>query len=370
MSTSDKRRLTAKDLFGLALERQASDVHLKAGRPPILRIGGAVHVTDLAALSASEVADLATGLMDARTRAHFEEHGAADFALMHESGERFRINVYRQRGSTSLAARRVTHIIPGFAELHLPEKTMLPLCAAHDGLVIFAGARGTGKSTSLAACLEHINEHRRCHIITIEDPIEYVFEDREAFVNQREIGTDVPSFADALRCLAREDPDVVLVGEIRDRTTCEAVVRAAESSRLVFSTVHATSAPGVISRLLELFPTADRPLVRDLLASSLRAVICQKLLACTDPNVSRVPATEVMLATPTVCKMIREGDEAALANVLVADKDFGMHDFTQDLVRLVREEWIEPKTAYEAAPNPEALKMAIRGIDVNRGTIR
>jgi twitching motility protein PilT len=370
MSTSGKRHLAAKDLFGLALERQASDLHLKAGRPPILRIGGAIHVTDLAAMSADEVADLAMGLMDARARAYFEEHGAADFALMHESGERFRINVYRQRGCTSLAARRVTRIIPGFGELHLPEKTMLDLCEAREGLVVFAGVRGTGKSTSLAACLEYINQHRRCHIVTVEDPIEYVFEDKQAFVDQREIGTDVPSFIEALRCLAREDPDVVLVGEIRDRATCEAVIRAAESSHLVFTTVHATSAPGVISRLLELFPTEDRPLIRDLLASNLRAVVCQKLLAGADPNVPRVPATEVMLASPTVRTMIREADMAMLANMIAADKDFGMHDFTSDLARLVREEWVDPKTAYESAPNPEALKMAIRGIDVKRGTMR
>jgi len=365
-----KWHMNAEDLFALALEREASDIHLKAGQPPLLRVAGAIQPTDLASLGADEILQLVLGLMDPRIRQKFEDTGSADFAHQTGSGDRFRINVYRQRGYVSLAARRVSRRIPTFQELHLPEKTFQQICEDRQGLVVFAGVRGTGKSTSIAACLERINQTRRCHILTMEDPIEFLFDDKTAFINQREIGTDAPSFSDALRCLAREDPDVVLVGEVRDKDTCESVLRAAEASRLVFTTVHATSAPAVVTRMLEMFPSEDRRLVREILAANLVVIVCQMLVPSADPNVPRVPATEILLATAAVRKMIRDGDDAGLGPLMAADKDYGMHDFTQDLARLVREEWIDPKVAYEAAPSPEALKMAIRGIAVKQGTLR
>jgi len=366
----DKRQLNAKDLFALALARDASDLHLKAGQPPLLRVAGKIEPAEQPPLAAGEILTLALGLMEERVRRRFEETGAADFSCMVEGGDRFRINVYRQRGDVSVAARHVSRRIPTFQELHLPEKTMELICSSSQGLVVFAGTRGTGKSTTIAACLEQINRTRRCHILTMEDPIEFVFEDKMAFVNQREVGTDVTTFLEALRCLAREDPDVVLVGEVRDKDTCDSVLRAAEASRLVFTTVHATSAPAVITRMLEMFPAEDRRLVRHVLATNLVVIVCQMLLASADPNVPRIPATEILIPTPAIRKMIRDGDDAGLAPMLVSDKDLGMHDFTQDLARLVREEWVDPKVAYEMAPNPEALKMAIRGIAVKQGTLR
>ena len=367
---SKDRQLTAKDLFALARARDASDLHLKAGQPPLLRVAGKIETAEQPPLAAGEILTLALGLMEERVRRRFEETGAADFSYMAEGGDRFRINVYRQRGDVSVAARHVSRRIPTFQELHLPEKTMELICSSSQGLVVFAGVRGTGKSTTIAACLEQINQTRRCHILTMEDPIEFVFEDKMAFVNQREVGTDVPTFLEALRCLAREDPDVVLVGEVRDKDTCDSVLRAAEASRLVFTTVHATSAPAAITRMLEMFPTEDRRLVRHVLATNLVVIVCQMLLASADPNVPRIPATEILIPTPAIRKMIREGDDAGLAPMLASDKDLGMHDFTQDLARLVREEWVDPKVAYEMAPNPEALKMAIRGIAVKQGTLR
>ena len=366
----DKRRLNAKDLFALALASEASDLHLKAGQPPLLRIAGKIRLAEEAPLGADEILTLALDLMDERVRRRFEETGATDFSFMMESGDRFRINVYRQRGDVSVAARHVSRRIPTFQELHLPENTLQLICESNQGLVIFAGVRGTGKSTTIAACLEQINQTRGCHILTMEDPIEYLFEDKMAFVNQREIGTDVPTFAEALRCLAREDPDVVLVGEVRDKDTCESVLRAAEASRLVFTTIHATSASGVITRMLELFPAEDRLLIRQVLATNLVVIVCQMLLASSDPNVLRIPATEILIPTPAIRKMIRDGDDAGLAPLIASDQDTGMHSFTQDLARLVREEWVDPKIAYELAPNPEALKMAVRGIAVKQGTLR
>jgi len=359
-----------KALFTLALSRRASDLHLKVGQPPILRIDGNVEVTDLATLGPADVLELARQIMDERTHRLYLEVGSVDFSHEMESGDRFRVNVYRQRGVTSVAARRVSRDIQTFTKLHLPKETLERICGVREGLIIFSGVTGTGKSTSIAACLDYINSHRRCHIVTIEDPIEYLFEDKKAFVNQREIGTDVESYDVALKFLLREDPDVVLVGEMRTKDDVEGVLRAAETTRLVFTTVHASSAPGVVTRILDLFEAHDHHVLRESLAHSLVAVICQKLVPAADPNVARVPATEVMLATPTVRKAIRDGDEGHLPSVVAAGGDVGMHDFTQDLVRLVREEWIAPKDAYEAAPSPEALKMAIRGVDVKRGALR
>jgi twitching motility protein PilT len=363
-------RVTLEELFRLALAREASDLHLKAGQPPVLRIGGEIHFTEFGTLGAQEVLDLARQVMNERVWKEFEEIGAVDFSHMMESGDRFRLNVYRQRGYTSLAARRVSRHIPDFAELHLDEKLLGPLCNSSQGLIVFAGVAGCGKSSSISACLDYINKRRRCHIVTIEDPIEYLFEDHTAFINQREIGTDCPTFDMALKHLMREDPDVVLVGEMRDRDTCESVLRASETGHLVFTTLHSSSAPGAITRLLDLFPAEEHAIIRQTLAANLVAVVCQMLVPSADPNIVRVPATEVMLTTPMVRKMIREADEVGLGNVLMADVAMGMHDFTWDLARLVREEWVDPKVAYEVAPNAEALRMSIRGIAVKQGTIR
>jgi len=358
------------DLLALAVRREASDLHLKEGQPPILRINGEIIQTPMAILTSREIADLADQVMTPRSRTDLETIGSAEFSYMTDSGDRFRITVYRQRGVVSVAARRVVRSIRTFDDLHLPTVTLQRISQARQGLVIFCGTAGSGKSTSIAACLNYINQHRRCHIVTLEDPIEFVFEDHLAFVDQREIGTDVASFEVALKVLMREDPDVVLVGELRDRGAVTAALRAAETTRLVFTTVHAASAPGAIVRLLDLFPPDERFIIRQSVAANFVAVICQKLLPGADAAVPLVPATEVMISTPTICKMIRDSEESHIAGLIAADTDLGMHDFTQDLARLIREEWVDPKAAYEVAPNPEALKMAVRGIDVMKGTLR
>ena len=363
-ATKHSGKWRMEDLFALVLERKASDLHLKVGQTPVLRVEGEIQFTDFATLSAEEVLELAQEMMNARLRQQFEETGSADFSHMLADGERFRVNVFCQRGYASVAARRVTRRIPGFQELNLPVEILERICQAPQGLVIFGGVAGCGKSTSIAACLNYINQRRRCHIVTIEDPIEFLFEDKEAFVNQREIGTDVPTFPLALKHLMREDPDVVLVGEIRDAETCESVLRAAETGHLVFTTLHASGAAVAVTRLLDFFPAEEHEPLRQTLASNLVAIVCQKLLASVRPGVARVPATEVLVSSPIVRKLIREGEESRLDDVIAGDTGLGMHNFAQDLARLVREGWVEAKVAYEVAPNPEALKMAIRGVAV------
>lgn len=367
---ANRPRRTMDDLLALAVDRGASDLHLKAGLPPLLRVHGQIETADGAPLRAEDIREMTWQIMDARARRSMEEAGSADFSHTVPTSDRFRINVFQQRGMVSVAARRVQRFISNFGELHLPAATMSRMCKVRNGLIVFAGTTGCGKSTSIASCLSYINETRRCHVVTIEDPIEYLFEDKLAFVNQRELGLDVPTYELGLRFLLREDPDVVMVGELRDKLVVEAALRAAETTRLVFTTVHAGSAPGVITRILDWFTPEERPLIRESLASNIVAVIVQKLVPSCRPDAPRVPATEVLLSSPSVRKTIREGDNAHLATIIQAENDQGMHDFTQDLARLIREEWVDPKEAYDMAPNAEALRLAIRGIAVKKGTIR
>ena len=367
---SSSAAIAFEALLALAAERGASDLHLKDGRPPILRISGQVHYMDRPAMTSGEIAALADTVMDDRLRAHLAERGDADLSCAIGTGDRFRINVYRERGRTGLAARRVSRDIPSFGDLHMPRESMERICKARQGLVLFSGVAGSGKSTSIAACIDAVNAERACHIVTIEDPIEYLFEDKKAFIHQREIGTDVVSFEAALPALLREDPDVVLVGEMRTAESLEGALRAAVTSRLVFTTLHAMRAPAAIARILDLAGPRDQQRVREGVANTLVAVVCQQLVPAIDPNVARVPATEVMFATASIRKAIREGEDERLSALISAGGEAGMHDMTQDLARLVQEEWVEPKAAYEAAPNAEALKMIIRGIGFQKGTLR
>ena len=232
-------------LCQLAVDQKASDLHLKAGMPPVLRIDGEIRSTGIRALTDQEIRQIVHEVMNDRQRRVLEETGAIDFAYAQTTGDRFRVNVFSQRSLTSVAARRVIRRIPSFEELNLPAATLARLCERHQGLIIFCGQAGCGKSTSIASCLEHINQRRACHIVTVEDPIEFLYEDKKAFVSQREVGTDVESMESALKFLMREDPDVVLIGEMRDRDTFEAAIQAAETGHLVFATLHAGSPASV-----------------------------------------------------------------------------------------------------------------------------
>jgi twitching motility protein PilT len=229
-------------------------------------------------------------------------------------------------------------------------------------LILVCGVTGSGKSTTLAAMLEHINDSRRCHIVTIEDPIEYLYRDKKAFVNQREVGIDVEDFKTALKYVVRQDPDVILIGEMRDRETFEAGLAAAETGHLVFGTLHSSTVAATIGRILDLFPAEREKQVRAALRFNLRGVICQKILPSTRKGVSVVPALEIMIATPTVAKLIAEGEDHKLDTVIRGGAEEGMVDFNSSLVRLVKEGLIAEKTALEASGNPEQLKMNLKGI--------
>ena len=299
---------------------------------------------------------------------YFFEHGALDFAHQVPGMDRFRVNVFRQRGKTSVAARRVTKNILGYEDLHLPP-VLSELAKLHQGLILLAGITGSGKSTTIAAMINEINANRACHIVTIEDPIEYLFEDKKAFINQREIGIDVQDFAAALKYLMREDPDVVLVGEMRDRETFEAAMHATETGHLVFGTIHASSAPQTITRILDLYPEGARALIRQSLVFNLRSIICQKLLPCIHPSRERVPCLEILISNPSVRKLIAEGRDTELTAVMKASGHEGQQDFTEALYHLIETEYIDVKLAYEVAPNPDELKMRLKGIRTGASAI-
>jgi len=265
-----------------------------------------------------------------------------------------------------MAARRISKDILGYKELHLPD-SIATLAGLHQGLILLAGITGSGKSTTIAAMIEQINETRSCHIVTIEDPIEYLYKDKKAFVNQREIGIDVHSFHEALKYLMREDPDVVLIGEMRDAETFSAAIQAAESGHLCFGTIHAAGTAGTVTRILELFPEEARDLVRTSLAMNLQGIICQKLVPSIKKSISRVPVVEIMIANPAIRKLIMERRENDIGTVIRNSYHDGMVDFSEHLSRLVEEEYVSKQAALEAAPNPDELRMKLKGISVSGG---
>ncbi len=347
--------------FRAAIKTNANDIHLKVGQPPRLRLFGELKNTTGEVLTAERMEELVYEIMSPAQKEFFQKNGTLDFA--HEIGKehRFRINVFRQRGMVSLVGRRVSAHVPSFEDLHLPP-VLSQIAEARQGLVLVVGATGCGKTTTIAAMLDYVARTRSCHIVTVEDPIEYLYNDSKANVSQREIGIDVPNYTEALTYLMRQDPDVVFIGEMRDAQTVTAGMRAAETGHIVMGTMHSSNCSQAVHRLLDLFPQEERELVRQTLALALKAIVSQVLLPSVREGIDRVPALEVLLASPAVRKLISDGRESDLPAVIRASQRDGMQDLTENLCRLVQEGWIDPKDAYKYAPNIEELKMALKGI--------
>ena len=341
---------------------EASDVHIKAGTKPRIRVRGQLRSLDTDITSEPLCYQIAKDILDDAQYVHFKKHGSVDIAYDYDEDHRFRVNIFMARGKPSLACRLITSNILTFEQLHLPE-LLGDVAMRANGLILFAGVTGSGKSTSIAAMLNYVNQRKRCHIVTIEDPIEYIFNDALASINQREVGIDCVDFNEALRALVREDPDVVFIGEMRDKETFEAAIRAAETGHLVFGTIHASSAWQTFGRIYDLFPEGERPQIRKLLAYNLQAIVYQKLLPTLREETGRIPALEILLSTPIVTKYILEKREGELLDVIKKSHEEGMVDLNTALLRLVESEWISLKVALEATPKPEDLKMKIKGID-------
>jgi twitching motility protein PilT len=340
-----------------------SDLLLKTGKPPVIRLRGALKPLDTDPISHEEFIAIARHILSEVQLQDLEKFGSVDFAYDYDAGNRFRVNLFQARGKLSVAARLVTSNIKRFEDLHLPP-SMAEISMQPQGIVLLAGVTGSGKSTTIASMLDYVNERKPVHIITIEDPIEFIFQDKKATINQREIGIDCLDFKIALRALVRENPDIVLVGEMRDSETFEAALHAAETGHLVFGTIHASSAPQTFQRIYDLFPHEEREQVRKILAYQMRAIVYQKLLPTLHKDIPRIPALEILINNPVVRKYILEGREGELLEVIrsTESQQAGMIDFNGSLVKLVEQEYIHTRVAMEATPNPDELMMRLKGI--------
>ena len=338
-------------LLRVVVEDDGSDVHLKVGRPPIVRRDGKLEpLADWPVLDPAALEEVVT-LVGASSRsrlAAFEETGELDTAYQADGLPRFRVNAFRQRGEISLAFRAIPREAPDFKSLGLPPGVE-KLAEEHRGLILVTGATGVGKTTTLAAMLAHINRTRQQHIVTIEDPIEFLHEDDRCIVNQREIGIDTESFHEALRRVLRQDPDVILIGELRDRETAETALQAAESGHLVLSTMHTLDSAETLGRLVEFFPAGKQAQVRSILAGVLKGVISQRLLPRIDGG--RVAAVEVMVANARVQELIRENRPEEVPEAIAEGSFFQMQTLTQALIDLVVAGEVDDETAAAAAPN-------------------
>ena len=355
-------------LFRACVRLDGSDLHLKVGQPPYVRVAGTLRQINRAPIDDEEMVQLCIPLLDRRNRELFDRDGAVDFAYsvdVDEEDWRFRVNMMQQLGHVGLVARKVNIVVPDFKALHLPE-ILDQFCNIDQGMVLISGVTGAGKTTTIASMLNWINTHHRKHILMLEDPIEFVFREDKCLITQREIGLDVTDFEIGMKHAVREDPDVMVVGEMRDRETFHTAMQAAETGHLVFGTIHASSAATTVGRLLALFPEDMHGSVRNAMALNMKGIITQKLIASIREGVGRVPMVEMMIFNPTIRKLIIDEEDEKLSDAIRIGREDGMQDFTLSLLQLIEDELIDRKSALEVAPNKDALQMALKGIDVTQ----
>lgn len=354
-------------ILARAVELEASDVHLKEGGCPVFRVAGELITAKEPVLSADELAAMVAQLLPSLGAEEFERLREADASYQTEETGRFRANAYRQRGSTSLALRRVKLEIPGFEELMLPVETMKRIASAQRGLILLCGTTGSGKSTTLAAMLRHMNETTSRHIVTIEDPIEFLFRDDQCVIEQREIGIDTRDYPTALRQVMRQDPDVIVIGEMRDAESFRAGLSAADTGHLVLATMHAENARQVVERVLDFFAATERHQVRRQLGMAIRAIVTQRLVSTGHGN--RLPALEILRSNETVRKLFATDQLHLLKTAMTQGTHDGMQTFDQGLLKFVSERRITEEVALTCAEEPEALRMNLRGIFASESKI-
>ncbi|OUW18343.1 MAG: twitching motility protein [Opitutales bacterium TMED158] len=349
------------ELLLLAVENGASDIVIKSDKAGMLRINGGLEEVDMEPIDGDDALSFVEQSLPENFREVWEMEGQVDFAYFLERAGRFRVNAFLQRGSVSMVFRHIKSKIPTFRELKLDEDTLVKFAGAKDGIVLICGATGSGKSTTMACMLNWVNQNFEKHVVTLEDPIEYNFIDDTSVFNQREIGIDTPNFQKALRAVLRQNPDIILIGEMRDAETFETAMAAAETGHLVFTTLHAASSQQAIMRLFEYFPPEKHELVRRKLSESLRGIIVQKLLPSLEED-SRVPAQEIMVADSVVKNMIKDGKFEKIQSLLDVSPETGSRSFNKELFRLVKEGQISKGDALKNSPNRQALEMNLKGI--------
>jgi twitching motility protein PilT len=347
-----------------AVQRKASDIHLKCGCPPVFRIHSDLIPATGAALTDASLRQLVAESLPPHMAREFTEDKEADFAIFDPEAGRFRVSLFVTQGSPALALRHVKAKVPSLVELNLPN-VLAEMLKTPQGIILLTGATGTGKSTTLAAMIQILNETQNLRIVTIEDPIEYQFTDGTCLITQREVGLDTLSFHGALKRVLRQDPDVIMVGEMRDQETFETALNAAETGHLVLTTLHASSAAHAVNRILNLFPENEREQIRLNLAGNLKAIICQQLIPAIRGGV--VPALEMLINTPTVRKLLEKNRLEVLSAAIETGSGEGMQSFNQSLYNLIRNSLISEQEGMQHSQNPEQLSMNLKGIFLDEG---
>ena len=349
------------DLLKGMLDKGASDLHLAAGRPPTYRVDGELVDTDYPPVTPAESRRLVYGVLTDSQKARYEREKELDFSLSVTNLSRYRVNVHSQRGSVAVAVRAIPFEIRSIEELRLPP-IVKDICGKPNGLVLVTGPTGSGKSTTLAAMVDLINRTKPCHIITIEDPIEYLHEHKMALVEQRELEADTQSFASALKYAMRQDPDVILVGEMRDLETIQSAITAAETGHLVFATLHTNDASQTVDRMIDVFPAHQQDQIRVQLAAVLQAIMAQQLLPLSTGK-GRIAALEILIGTPAVCALIREGKTQQILPMMEAGQKYGMQTLNRCLFELYRKRLITYETALRRTQQREDLLRMIEQVE-------
>lgn len=348
-----------RELLDMVVERNGTDLHIKAGAPPMLRIAGHLErVENEPDIATEETEQLLETLLTDSQRQNFRQSQELDFSHPISVEHRFRVNAYYHLGTVAFAFRLLRRDMLSFEGLMLPE-VVKNLAGRYNGLILVTGITGSGKSTTMATMVEHINQTRRCHIVTIEDPVEFTYSDAKSIVSQREVGMDTKGFNEALRRALRQDPDVILIGEMRDVETIRTAISAAETGHLVLSTLHTVQAAPTIDRILSFFPGVEQPQVRTQLSECLAGIISQRLVPRSDKE-GLVPLLEILVNNPTVRKLIYEGKTGAL-NQIIQNREEGMQTFNQALFDLVKKNIVSKETAQYASPNWTELKRNLEG---------
>ncbi|MEP6901820.1 MAG: type IV pilus twitching motility protein PilT [Actinomycetota bacterium] len=351
------------DLLRMAMSFGASDLHLRAGSFPVIRVNGELRpLSGVERLNQDETLELAFSMMSNRQKQHFKEAYEVDIGYGVSGLGRFRVNIFQQRNSIGIVARVISDHIRNFAELGLPP-ILTKIADEQRGLILVTGTTGSGKSTTLSAMIDHINQTRNCHVVTVEDPIEFLHKDKKSFITQREVDVDTRSFAEALRGSLRQDPDVILVGEMRDLETIETALVAAETGHLVFSTLHTLDASETLTRIISAFPPYQQKSVRIQLGGLLKAVVSQRLMKSAKGN-SRVPAVEVMISTPLIRDYILHEDKTSQIRDAIGagTSQYGMQTFDQSLFYLYQSGLISLEEALRGSTNPDEFRLRLAGI--------
>lgn len=349
------------EILSQLVKRKGSDLHLKVSRPPLFRIAGKLVPTEYDKLSPDDIKQLVYSIMNPYQIQRFEDEWEIDFSYGLPKVARFRVNCFYQRGIMGAVFRSVPYKIPTLDDLGMPP-VLKDIALKTQGLILVTGPTGSGKSTTLAGMIDHINSNRYCHIMTIEDPIEFVYQDKSSVINQRELGSDTKTFASALKHVLRQDPDVILIGEMRDIETMSIAVTAAETGHLVFSTLHTNDAQQSVDRIIDSFPSEQQNQVRMQLSMALRAVVSQRLVKRADID-GRVAAVEIMINSPTITKLIQEGNTSQINKAIESSVTYyRMQTLNQSLVALVKNGVITEQEAMKYSNKPEEFKLNLKGI--------